>query len=397
MSISVQDPVRGDDGVMTFEPQKLFIGLVDFFSVILPGALLAYLLKDDLGPWVLGESYYALGAAEQWIVLIVAAYLLGHVAFLIGSWLLDDRFYDKVRKATPGEQARRLADCLSLSGKPARFLARVFFKKEADRALHQALRIKRHHLDPIDASEAINAFQWCKARLTLEEPEALATVQRFEADSKFFRSLVVVLLVIIPWGLWTGRYVVAGAGAPLLVMALWRYVDLRIKSTNQAYWYIITLEGRQKAKHRLPGGPASATSHAGGVVFRTGKDGIRYLIVQARCAPREWVLPKGHIEPGEPPAETAVREVREETGVWAKVLGALDKISFSVDGKEVTVAFYLMEYLEEGRPSDEGRVHVWLPLEAALKRATHPQSQRLLQLAEQTRGTKAATAVVQSG
>jgi 8-oxo-dGTP pyrophosphatase MutT (NUDIX family) len=369
---------------MSFEPQKLFIGLIDFFSVILPGAVLTYLLKDDLGPRVLGPSYYALGQTEQWIVLVVTAYLLGHVIFLIGSWLLDDRFYDVIRKATPGEQARRLAEGKALSRRPSRFLARVFFKKEADRAVHQALQIKRHHLDPIDASEAINAFQWCKARLTLEQPEALATVQRFEADSKFFRSLVVVLLVVIPWALWAGRYVLAGIGAPLLVMALWRYVDLRIKSTNQAYWYIITLESRQKAKYRPPG-RANATSHAGGVVFRAGGRGITYLLVEARRVPGEWVLPKGHIEQGEPPAETAVREVREETGVWAKAKGALETISFPLGGKEVTVAFYLMEYLEEGRPSDRGRVHVWLPLEAAIKRATHPQSQGLLQLAEQAR------------
>jgi hypothetical protein len=38
-----------------------------------------------------------------------------------------------------------------------------------------------------------------QVRLTLEQPAALATVQRFEADSKFFRSLVIVLAVVILW------------------------------------------------------------------------------------------------------------------------------------------------------------------------------------------------------
>jgi hypothetical protein len=33
---------------MSFEPVKLFIGLVDFFSILLPGALLTYLLRADL-------------------------------------------------------------------------------------------------------------------------------------------------------------------------------------------------------------------------------------------------------------------------------------------------------------------------------------------------------------
>lgn len=32
----------------------------------------------------------------------------------------------------------------------------------------------------------------------------------------------------------------------------------------------------------------------------------------------EWVFPKGHIEPGEDPVETAIREVAEEAGVQAE-------------------------------------------------------------------------------
>jgi len=32
---------------MNFEPQKFFIGLMDFFSILLPGALLTYLLMDE--------------------------------------------------------------------------------------------------------------------------------------------------------------------------------------------------------------------------------------------------------------------------------------------------------------------------------------------------------------
>ena len=36
--------------IMNFDPQKFFIGLMDFFSILLPGALLTYLLMGEVGP-----------------------------------------------------------------------------------------------------------------------------------------------------------------------------------------------------------------------------------------------------------------------------------------------------------------------------------------------------------
>lgn len=42
---------------MNFEPQKLFIGLMNFFSILLPGALLTWLLMGEVGPAMLGDRY----------------------------------------------------------------------------------------------------------------------------------------------------------------------------------------------------------------------------------------------------------------------------------------------------------------------------------------------------
>jgi hypothetical protein len=42
---------------MNFEPQKFFIGMMNFFSILLPGSLLTWLLMGVVGPVVLGGRY----------------------------------------------------------------------------------------------------------------------------------------------------------------------------------------------------------------------------------------------------------------------------------------------------------------------------------------------------
>ena len=367
---------------MNFEPQKFFIGLIDFFSILLPGALFTYLFKDYLGLWFLGSEYKQIAGTEGGVVFLFSSYLLGHFIFLLGSWL--DELYDAIRKATHSEQIKRLARSEKLSARWSRLLAGFFFKKDVDRSVNLAVRIKEHYLNPLQAASAVNAFQWCKARLTLEHPEAIATIQRFEADSKFFRSLLVVLCVIFPWSLLVNRPVIAFVSVPVLLLAFWRYVDQRLKATNQAYWYIITLESQKKDgyRHQTETTNKDGLSHAGGVVFRRNKNQVEYLLVQASNVPNEWVLPKGHIELEERPQETAVREVREETGVWAAIKRELKRVSFKVDEKSVKIQFYLMEATEEGKTSEK-RKSVWLPLDKALEKATHNETRDLLKFVEQ--------------
>lgn len=361
------------------EAPNLFLGLMEIFSILLPGAVCTYLLKDDLAPLFLGARYGRFGEAEGWIVFLFASYLLGHIVFLLGAWLLDDFVYDPIRNATADRQMERLADGGRISPLVARMLARWLVKEATDRALRLAVQIKNHALEPLGDASAVNAFQWSKARLTLKHKDAMATVERFEADSKFFRSLVIVLAALVPWALWNERPALAGCAVGLLVLAFWRYMDQRLKATSHAYSYIITIEAQDRHGYRAAGRPAEP-SHAGGVVFRRKREKVEFLLVRAKSAPEEWVLPKGHIEAGERPAVAAVREVMEESGVWARVESELPMVSFSAKGQTVAVQYFVMESLLECEPA-ELRAHAWFPPDEAQQQATHPETQELLRLA----------------
>jgi len=91
-----------------------------------------------------------------------------------------------------------------------------------------------------------------------------------------------------------------------------------------------------------------------------------------------WALPKGLVDPGEQPHQTALREVREETGVEAELIAKLGDIKYVYtrswgDRQRVfkVVSFYLLLYHSGklGEIAPQMRVEVeraeWIPLEDA--------------------------------
>jgi 8-oxo-dGTP pyrophosphatase MutT (NUDIX family) len=88
-------------------------------------------------------------------------------------------------------------------------------------------------------------------------------------------------------------------------------------------------------------------THAGGIVFRYDGDCPCYLVITAKKNPNHWVLPKGHIDPGETLAEAALREVQEETGVRARIIKPIGVSRIQTASSTILMLFYLMEYLGE--------------------------------------------------
>jgi len=86
---------------------------------------------------------------------------------------------------------------------------------------------------------------------------------------------------------------------------------------------------------------------AGGVVYQMNSGRLETVLC-GRSQPVRWSLAKGTPDAGETLEQTALREVREETGLEVEIDGSLGSIDywFADRGKDVryhkTVHFYLM-------------------------------------------------------
>jgi 8-oxo-dGTP pyrophosphatase MutT (NUDIX family) len=123
-----------------------------------------------------------------------------------------------------------------------------------------------------------------------------------------------------------------------------------------------------------------ALTHAGGVVFRGDAD-RRVLLVRAKPAPHEWVLPKGHIERGETPETTAWREVMEEAGVDAAPLRYAGTIAFvTPNGKQVRSAFFLMRFIRTVPPQEHREIR-WASIDEAKQLVQFDDTRALIEAA----------------
>ncbi|MDP9376946.1 MAG: NUDIX hydrolase [Actinomycetota bacterium] len=125
----------------------------------------------------------------------------------------------------------------------------------------------------------------------------------------------------------------------------------------------------------------------GGAVVRPRADGHELLVIVPRGT-RVVGLPKGGASPGETPEETAVREVREETGTNVSIREPLGEVSYWYrrHGRRIfkTVHFFLCDYLsgdtaDHDHEVDEAR---WMPLEAATTQLSYPAERQLARLAQ---------------
>ena len=131
-----------------------------------------------------------------------------------------------------------------------------------------------------------------------------------------------------------------------------------------------------------PGRAGEMTAGVGGYEVAL----IRVLRARGGTA---WALPKGWVEQGEEPEQTAVREVREETGLQTRVLRKVDEISYQFysradhDRISKTVHLFLLECLGGDTADHDTEVEEarWFPIEEAGQRLTYKNEREALEKA----------------
>ncbi|MFA5126593.1 MAG: NUDIX domain-containing protein [Patescibacteria group bacterium] len=117
------------------------------------------------------------------------------------------------------------------------------------------------------------------------------------------------------------------------------------------------------------------------IPFRVDADAIRFLLVWETWGEGHWNFPKGHAEDGETPLQTALRELKEETGLTPEAVISTEPLvqtySFDDNGRKVDRR---LEYFVARMRNDEVTLRVeevsrfeWMTLDELLVTTPFPE------------------------
>jgi hypothetical protein len=281
------------------KPNEFFVGVVDLFAILMPGALLALIVQSYTAAADADLTSLPNEGAAGWAAFLVAAYILGHFVFAVGSLLLD-HLYD-----------------VSYS---------KWFHVHTNRVLIDQVKAKLGKSFEIKRYVKRRPLQWSSAFTRVQSASAATEIDRAEADSKFFRSLstlqflswplliskspqlrfavvgwvlLLILLIVPNVKRWRDRLekkytrsitfasfvgvlglTIAGmagfaitwrdpkdpfkaavwalCSCAFLALSIWRFMETRLKRTTLTYEYYLTLSTFPRVTFGAPGGEGEA-------------------------------------------------------------------------------------------------------------------------------------------
>ena len=149
--------------------------------------------------------------------------------------------------AFAGKLDKNIYDCLYLRrAEPSHYAAiRLVEKKQIaalreDQKLSTTLYARALFRAANDAS-GTSLYDWCLSFIRLQSRAAAAEVDRCQADSKFFRSLAVVMAAAAAVGAAGRSPMVIGVSLLILFFSIWRFCALRWEATKRVYEFYLLL------------------------------------------------------------------------------------------------------------------------------------------------------------
>lgn len=128
---------------------------------------------------------------------------------------------------------------------------------------------------------------------------------------------------------------------------------------------------------------------AGGVIYRKENSDFQVALCALGGEKKVWCLPKGLIEESETAEETALREVREETGLVGEIEGNIGDIEYWYVWRpddtryHKQVKFYLMRFLSGNIADHDWEVDEvrWYPIDEALRVISYKNEKEIVRKA----------------
>ena len=191
---------------------KFNLGLLDFLTLVLPGGLMVGLAWK--AGWISEWRFFEDPNFPDWVsgaIFASSAYVIGHFVYLIASYL-DDLVFDKIKE--------------------------IWWPKNS--LFTQANGIRSQKIKEVKIKD-FNNFKYALGYLLQNNDSLYSVVERLIAESKFFRSFSIVLLLATIVAFQKGDFQEGSLSLVLMVFSMIRYLSQRAKSIDVAYQYLILL------------------------------------------------------------------------------------------------------------------------------------------------------------
>lgn len=209
------------------KPNDIFLGVVELFSIFIPGLIVFYLLNLTFPVLITDE----IDTTSEYIIFAIASYIIGHILFAIGAaW---DELYDYIKDNHNQPTDEEITGLKKL---------RYFYTPgNLQPMIDEAKEIRKKLCTARHDSSQINMYQWSRSIVSQLHEAGFHEILRKEADSKLFRSLLIPIFLLGFILLCQTNYLISGIIFLFALLAYLRYSKQRYKGCKFAYTHLFTL------------------------------------------------------------------------------------------------------------------------------------------------------------